>query len=309
VLNPEQGYMQNCNIPPDAMMEDSPFRLADQPHYLFSSFQYGGSLDGWINQRGARAVELLAADDSVTAEEAIAYITDVHPFGAERWIEALRMADQRFGADLVDHPHYRAAMDDVLAWDGRLTVDSTGGLKYALWREQLEEDHGRVDPGIDDWYTIVTGEQPAPLELTDQELRAALASFVKVIERLVGFTGSLDATYGDRYRVGRGDASWPVGGGGGFGTTTLRNVGYGEQREDGTRWGVRGQTSTMVVVLTNPPQSWMYLPLGQSDRPDSPHFSDQAEKAFSPRTLKPSWWLPKELAGHIESRTVLEWDR
>jgi acyl-homoserine-lactone acylase len=309
VLNPEQGYMQNCNIPPDAMMVDSPFRLADQPHYLFSSFQYGGSLDGWINQRGARAVELLSADDSVTAEEAITYITDVHPFGAERWIEALRMADELFGADLGDHPHYRAAMDDVLAWDGRLTVDSTGGLKYALWREQLEEDHGRVDPGIDDWYTIVTGEQPAPLELTDQELRAALASFVKVIERLVGFTGSLDATYGDRYRVGRGDASWPVGGGGGFGTTTLRNVGYGEQREDGTRWGVRGQTSTMVVVLTNPPQSWMYLPLGQSDRPDSPHFSDQAEKAFSPRTLKPSWWLPKELAGHIESRSVLAWDR
>jgi acyl-homoserine lactone acylase PvdQ len=200
-------------------------------------------------------------------------------------------------------------MDDILGWDGQLTTDSTGGLKYALWREQLEADCGRVDAEIDDLYTIVTGEPPTPLDLTDQELRAALTSFVKVTDRLVESTDGIDANYGDRYRVGRGDASWPVGGGGGFGTTTLRNVGYGEQREDGTRWGERGQTSTMVIVLSEPPRSWMYLPLGQSDRPDSPHYRDQAERAFSPRKLKPSWWLPEELVGHIESRTVLVWDR
>ena len=87
--------------------------------------------------------------------------------------------------------------------------------------------------------------------------------------------------------------------------TTLRNVGYGSEREDRTRWGRRGQTSTQVVVMTTPPRSWIYLPLGQSDRPESPHFSDQAEKLFSARKLKPSWWLPEELAGHIESRMEL----
>ena len=117
--------------------------------------------------------------------------------------------------------------------------------------------------------------------------------------------GSLDATYGDRFRVGRGDRSWPVEGGGGGGTTTLRNMGYTEERDDHTRWGRNGQTSTQIVVMSKPPKSWLYIPLGQSDRPESPHFSDQAEKAFSPRRLKPSWWLPEDLAGHIESRTVL----
>ena len=67
------------------------------------------------------------------------------------------------------------------------------------------------------------------------------------------------------------------------------------------------RTATQVIVMSDPPQSWIYLPLGQSDRPDSPHYDDQAEKAFSPRRLKPSWWLPEDLALHIESRTVLEW--
>ena len=82
-------------------------------------------------------------------------------------------------------------------------------------------------------------------------------------------------------------------------------MGYTEENADHTRWGGSGQTSTQVVVMSKPPRSWLYIPLGQSDRPESPHFADQAEKAFSPRQLKPSWWLPEDLAGHVESRTVL----
>jgi acyl-homoserine lactone acylase PvdQ len=127
----------------------------------------------------------------------------------------------------------------------------------------------------------------------------------KALAGLVQDFGSLDATYGDRFRVGRGNQSWPLAGGGANGTTTLRNVGYADEREDGTRWGSRGQTSTQVVVMSQPPRSYIYIPLGQSDREDSPHFDDQAEKLFSKRTLKPSWWLPEDLAGNIESRTVL----
>ncbi|MGA9116962.1 MAG: hypothetical protein WB626_09330, partial [Bacteroidota bacterium] len=55
-----------------------------------------------------------------------------------------------------------------------------------------------------------------------------------------------------------------------------------------------------------PVGSWTCAPLGQSNRPDSPHHSDQAEKLFSRRKMKPSWWTPRELARHIESRSVIE---
>lgn len=87
---------------------------------------------------------------------------------------------------------------------------------------------------------------------------------------------------------------------------TLRSVGYGPERDDHTRWGHSGQTSTQVVVLSTPVRSWTYVPIGQSDRPDSPHFRDQAEKLFSQRRLKPTWYAPAELTEHVESRTVLE---
>jgi hypothetical protein len=137
VLNPSQGYMQNCNIPPDAMMPNSPFSLEDSTDYIFSSLAWGPARDGWIGQRGARAIELLAADDSVTVEEAITYVNDVTVYGSDRWIEALRIADGSAGTDFARNEHYRAGLKDLLSWDRQNTADSTGALKYASWRAQL----------------------------------------------------------------------------------------------------------------------------------------------------------------------------
>jgi len=82
-------------------------------------------------------------------------------------------------------------------------------------------------------------------------------------------------------------------------------MGYEEANGDQQRNGNRGQTSTQIVELSKPIRSWIYLPVGQSDRPSSPHYRDQAETVFAERTLKPSWWLPEDLAGHIESREEL----
>jgi acyl-homoserine lactone acylase PvdQ len=316
VLNPPQGYMQNCNIPPDAMMVDSPFRLdLAKKDYLFSGPGYGPARAGWTSQRGARAVELLAADSSVTAEEARAYINDIAPYGAERWVAALRAAHERYGASQSAHPHYGAAIEQLLSWDGRLAADSTGALAYDFFRQRLradlgEEGHERLTRAIDDHYAIVEGREPQSVELDSQDQQTLVQAFATAMEELVGDHGSLDAAYGDRHRVGRaGDPdSWPVEGGGGgqVGLTTLRNISYGpEDEQDHTRRGRSGQTSTQVVVMSQPPKSWIYVPLGISDRETSPHFDDQAAGAFGPRELKPSWWLPEELAPHIASRTEL----
>jgi len=312
VLNPPQGYMQNCNIPPDAMMVDSPFKLGETIPYIWSDLGYGSSRDGWTNQRGARAVQLLQADDSVTIEEALAYAVDVHPYGCERWIEVLHMADEAHGETLRSDPDYAAGVDDVLDWDQTLTRDSTGALKYYYWRKQLVDDHGRgvMDDAakrIDNVLEPLGKPTPA-LVLSDDELMAAGRSFANAVRKLKQDFGTRDAVYGDAFRVGRDDVSWPLGGGGDgyLGMTTLRSIGYGSERPDHTRWGKSGQTSTQIVVLGKPIRSWTYVPIGQSDRPGSPHYRDQAEKAFSPRALQPTWWTPEELAPHIESREVLD---
>ena len=308
--------MQNCNIPPDAMMPDSPFRLEETVDYLFSSRDHGSSLDGWTNQRGARAIELLSADDSVTAEEAIAYINDVTVFGSDRWIEALRLADEAAGERLSQ----TRALPGRSRGSARVGSPEHRGLFRGPQVRQLASPAGRGSRSggerrrwrraIDDWYAIVEAREPRPLELSAEQLRMLAESFAGAMDAIVEEHGSLDATYGDHHRVGRGDESWPVGGSGHApGTSTLRAMGYDREERDGhTVWGDRGQSSTQVVVMSDPPRSWIYVPLGQSDREDSPHFDDQAEKLFSRRQLKPSWWLPEDLAPHVESRTVLERD-
>ncbi len=303
VRNPPQGWMQNCNIPPDAMMVDSPFRLSAQPDYLFGSANYGESLAGWTNQRGARAVELLSGDDSVTVEDALSYAVDVKPHGIERWLEALD------GAVPSDAPA-RADVQELLAWDGRLERDSQPALVYAYWRLTLA-DHAEaaaLREAIDDHYAVVENRPPKPVVLSAAQRRVLAETFADGLRRMRDELGTGDAAWGRVFRVGRDHASWPVGGGGGdrFGLTTLRTMGYLPPDGNHERWGDRGQTSTQVVELSTPIRSWIYLPVGQSDRPASPHYTDQAENLFSPRRLKPSWWLPEDLAGNIESRTVLD---
>ena len=303
LLNPPAGYMQNCNIPPDAMLVDSPLQPDRYPTYIF------GTTGGWTNERGARAVELLAAHDRVSAQQAIDFGLDVQPFGWQRWQEQLRLADAAQGQLAEGHAHYRAARDRLLAWDGQLEADSQGGLLYYYWRAELARDAqvGRGLPEvIDQHYRMVRSDQQfTPPELSPRQQQALVTAVTLAADKIVEHWGSLDARYGDKFRVGRDQQSWPLGGGGDFGTRTLRSISYGPEREDHTRWGGGGQTSTQIVVLSQPVRSWTQPPIGQSDRPDSPHYSDQAQRLLSPRKMKSSWWTPQELVEHVVSRQEL----
>jgi acyl-homoserine-lactone acylase len=309
ILNPPAGYMQNNNVPPDAMMVDSPLQPDAYPPEIYSSAAYGSERSGWINQRGARALELLDGDASVTVAEMLDWATDLRPFGIDRWLAALDRALQGRDAD----PRAEAALERLMSWDGRLHRDSSAALQYLRWRQALARQLGETGLAelrgeMDPWYRVALGRRMPMARLSDDQLAAMATSFETAIAEQAAAPGGLEARWGDVFRVGRGDADWPVGGGRGddLGVTTLRTVGYGEPAADGTHRGVRGQTSTQVVELSRPIRSWGYLPVGQSDDPDSPHYDDQAEKLFSGRRLKPSRWRPEELAGHIRSRTVLE---
>ncbi|NUM54535.1 MAG: penicillin acylase family protein [Candidatus Hydrogenedentes bacterium] len=310
VLNPPQGYMQNCNIPPDSMMVGSPFKVDLERPYLFADLSHSASRDGWSNTRGARAVELLSNDASVTVEEALAYAADAKLFGADRWLELLKMADAKFGADARKDGDLAAALDELLAWDSQLLPESKGALKYYYWRKQAKQDMGDAYNALRkrvNNFRAPLGVPNPPLDPSDDELKALMTAFVNGMADLKADLGSLDKTYGDVFRDGRGDMSWPCGGGGDgdLDMTTLRNVNYSNERDDHTRWGRSGQTSTQIIVLSRPIQSWTYVPHGQSDDPKSPHFADQAEKLFTKGKLKDTWWTPEELAANIESREEL----
>jgi acyl-homoserine lactone acylase PvdQ len=90
------------------------------------------------------------------------------------------------------------------------------------------------------------------------------------------------------------------------GMATVRAIGFGQPKPDHTRWGDRGQTSTQVVILTKPIESWTQPPIGQSDHSDSPFYRDQAEKLFSEGQMKPTWYQKSDLLKHVSSRMELK---
>lgn len=310
ILNPESGYMQNCNIPPDAMIVKSPLTPDRWAPYIYGDIGYG-ERGGWIKQRGARALELLSKDDSVTVEEALAYAVDSSVYGADRWVAQLKKAHELHGKEHAADVKYTKGMAEVQAWDLKADKDSTAALKYYYYRKQLSKDlrpteMDALKEQIDDWFAIVEDREPREPRIKPEEYAQMVESFATAMAGLAEDYGTIDAKYGDRFRVGREGSkdSWPVSGGGdeGLGVRTLRSMSYGGENDAKQQWGHGGQTSTQIVVMTKPIQSWSQPPLGQSDRPDSPHFDDQAEKLFATGTLKPTWWLAEDLKDHIESR-------
>ena len=110
--------------------------------------------------------------------------------------------------------------------------------------------------------------------------------------------GRYDVRYGDVYRVGRagGGQTWPVSGGSVDHIATPRAISFDPIPNTKTFLGRGGQTSTQIVLLTKPPQSWTLLPLGESDHPDSPHYQDRdvSRRRVCAQLLK-----------HVENKTVL----
>ena len=161
-------------------------------------------------------------------------------------------------------------------------------------------------------YLNVFGWSKSAAPITEAEQKLLVEALAEAAKRMRSNHKDLNAVFGDVFRVGRDEKSWPVGGGSLLpeGMATLRSANFNPEREDHTRWGYGGQTSTEVIVLSKPIRSFTQPPIGQSDRKDSPHYNDQAEKLFSKAQMKPSWFAKEELMnGHVKSQIELEWPR
>ena len=72
---------------------------------------------------------------------------------------------------------------------------------------------------------------------------------------------------------------------------TPRAISFAPAPDGKSMIGHGGQTSTQVIIMTDPPQSYAVIPLGESDHKDSGHWDDQAEKLFSKAQAAPTYFL------------------
>lgn len=275
ITNPSQGYMQNCNISPFAMMKDSaliPERWNVHP-YLYNAGRTPP------HQRAAMTLDQLAAADNLTLERAvgIAFSTEVYKAAAWQARIAKAAPESEFARMLT-------------GWNRRSDAGSRAALGFYLFKMALGEEASAIEP---------------PDSLSDARIRAAVRKAQDRLETEF----PVNATFGTYFRVGRDGAArnYPAGGGSlrEAGMATPRAIGF--EKRGSVMVGVSGQTSTQIVQLLRPvPKSFMVIPLGESDHRDSPHFDDQAEKLFSRALAKPTFFADrKELEKHVTERKEL----
>jgi acyl-homoserine-lactone acylase len=299
IENPPQGYMQNCNVSPQFLMKECALAPSPERPYLFNGFNGFDKLDqaydNPLHQRAAACVDLLHGMEKMTIEDAIAVATSPNVSGVEPWQGRLRKAWSSASEDLRGKQELADCYRVIVDWNRRCDADSVGAVAYKYWKEAMGKEVSQMDrAGL-----------PPPPSITDEQL---LATLQQAAAKLKADFGRPDVAYGEVYRVGRKGSSknWPVSGGSVNSIATPRAISFKEIPGTKKYLGEGGQTSTQVVLLTKPPKSWTLLPLGESDRLDSPHYDDQCEKLFSPGKMKPTYFLDKdELAKHAESKTVL----
>ncbi len=305
ITNPTSGYMHNCNVTPFGMMKDSPLVPEKYTPYI-----YNASRTAPRHQRAEMMTDLLDGANKVTLEDAINIAFSPRVYHAELWQARLKASWAKAGGSpsassvssdaASGRPGVTAeaieVFDLIQKWNRRSDADSEGALAYYAFKRGLGPDLGK--------------QVEVPADITDDQLIAAVG---KASEWLKSNFGSLRVPYGRYFRVGRqsGDRTFPVGGGslnGGannVGMATPRAISFGPVGKEMV--GAGGQTSTQIVVMTNPPKSYAIIPLGESDHKESGHWDDQAEKLFSKSKAAPTFFMDKnELMKHVTAKKVLK---
>jgi acyl-homoserine-lactone acylase len=256
VLNPASGFVQNTNSSPffTTSGEDNP-SAEDFPAYMIGPENY--------NPRARASHRILQSKPLFTFDQWTQAATDTYVIEAERLIPELRAGMRDF--DLVDaaaEERVEPVLAALEAWDRYGATESVAMTVFVRWYLRMMRDDMPADP-------------IRRLVLLD-ETRAALASA----------HGDWRMPWGDANRLQRRhwsgaenfDAaapSLPVRGGPGW-VGIVFNFYTTAPREDGRAYGRMGNSYVSVVDFGAETNARSIVYFGQSGRPGSPHYFDQA---------------------------------
>ena len=267
VLNPPNGWIQNCNSTPyTSALEFSPKR-EDYPVYM--------SLDR-ENFRGVHAISLLEDTSGYTLEKLIGLAYDPYLPAFRALIPGLVQAYDAIGGN---DPTLGPAIETLRNWDYR-TSEKSVPMTLAHFYGTLYGRTGKRPDGLSDMELMEYLGSGSPFE-------ERLGTFRKVIDQLEADFGSWKIPWGDvnRYQRINGDIrqpfddskpSIPIGlASGRWGALAA----YGARYTNNTKklYGTRGNSFVAVVEFGERVRAKSLLAGGQSGDPDSPHFDDQAE--------------------------------
>ena len=292
LLNPVNGWLQNCNSTPFSVAGDMSPRRVDFPIYMAPDPE---------NFRAVHAVRLLddlahAKTDKLSLKELIALAYHPRLPAFEIMLPPLIAA-----YDAAPRQELEAVIEVLRGWDYTVRLDSTAMSLAHFYGEALLEDRDRQQyPGRMQWMEndvlASTGEQK-------------LNRFSAVIEQLSRDFGRWDIPWGQLNRFQRLDGaihsrfddaqpSLPVAmASGRWGALAA----FGARAAPNTKklYGYRGNSFVAVVEFGDKVRAKTLLAGGQSGDPRSPHFDDQAE-AYVTHTFKDAAFYREEVEARAQ---------
>lgn len=293
IVNPKQGYMQNCNVAPAYMMVDSPFNPEDYPSWLYN--------ETWDhnNPRGKRMTELLEKNKSITKQDAMEIAMDIADPVSDNWIAAVGKAVEKRGNDFMSDANFADAAVSIISWNGHYGKQQRGSVFVWKLREVAQANKFDIDK-------VSKGAQ-----LTDAEQDKLLELLKQAVEEIAAKYNPHEVTWGDIFKVGRSGQYFPAEGAdygkGDSQTQTLRDTKFEEEPKGSGQYIANyGSLAAMVMFMKKDGiESYTCTQWGQSADPESPHHVDQARELYSNRTFKPTWNTLEEVKAHLESEKTV----
>jgi acyl-homoserine-lactone acylase len=257
VLNPPGGYVRNEN--------DAPYHT--NLHAVLERARYPANFpEPSLRLRSQHSLTLIDNKRKLSLEEVIALKNSYRMLLADRvksdLITAVRAASPA------------APVSEAIAlierWDNTVSPASRGGVLFEVWWRKYTEGMDADSMFAEPWTPSAPIATPRGLK---DPARAATA-FAWAVEETARRHASYDVTWGDVHRVRADSIDQPVGGCSGtlgcFRVLNFRND------TDGKRVAVGGDGWVIAVEFTETPKAYSVLAYGQSARPESPHYYDQA---------------------------------
>ncbi len=265
VKNPSSGFVQNCNT--------SPFlTTTGTGNPKASDFPREHGIESLQNNRGLRSLRLFGSGERISREVFLRYKWDrtYDPAGPMYKLAIEPLRDYRPAG-----PDEAKALELLRAWDGKAEEKSPGAIIGIYMLQALS--------------TEIRRQEFAHLKTPVDAFREAVAFLKKNF-------GRVDVPLSEVQRLQRGTLDIGLGGG-----TDLLNCVHSAPRR-GRMVATAGDSYVMLVEFGSfGVRSFSRHQYGNSSRPTSPHYTDQA-RAFADRTLRPLPLTEKEILAESGAR-------
>jgi acyl-homoserine-lactone acylase len=256
-LNPRGGYVHNENSSPHFTNVRVPIDTTNK----YPNFERPA-----LSLRSQLAIELAGGTGKLSLDDVIRL---KHSY---RMLLADRVKPDLIAAVRATQPtgDVAAALALLEQWDNTAAPESKGGTLFEVWWTRYSQ--GRPDSlrFAKAWSTADPLKTPRGLA---DPTRAA-ESFACAVGETRRLFGRWDVAWGDVHRVRRGTVDVPVGGCSGalgcFRVLTFAREPDGKLAANGSDGWV------LAVEFTDTPRAYSVLAYGESPRPESPWFADQA---------------------------------